>query len=214
MGRNRKRDQHLPPRVYFLHGAYYFFEKNGPAHHLGRDLPAALLEYGKLMELPDKAKSMHHLFDRYMAEVAPKKAERTYKDHQKHILPLRAFFGQMRADDVRPQHIYQYLDVRGQKAPVQANREKSLLSHIFTMAIRWGAVDHNPCREVKRLPEKPRDRYIEDAELEAFCTIAPDIIKNLVRLQIPHRTTPARSAEHPHRPAPRRRHPRRNQKDR
>ena len=177
MGRKRITNRHLPPRVYLNHGAYYFHEKNGPAHHLGRDLATAMVAYAKLIEVPDQARTMHHLLDRYMVDVAPQKAPRTYKDNQRQVMPLRAFFGDMRPSDIRPQHVYQFLDLRGQSSPVQANREKALLSHVFSMAMRWGIIDRNPCQGVKRITEKPRDRYIEDTELEAFCSVAPPILK-------------------------------------
>ena len=41
-------------------------------------------------------------------------------------------------DGVTPQHIAQYRDRRGVKAPVRANREIALLSHIWNMAREWG----------------------------------------------------------------------------
>lgn len=60
---------------------------------------------------------------------------------------------------------------------MQANREKALLSHVFTKAMEWGVMRHNPCRGVKRLPERARDRYVEDAELSAFMSVAPVLIR-------------------------------------
>ncbi len=63
-----------------------------------------------------------------------------------------------------------------------ANREKALLSHVFSMAIRWGIVTDNPCRDVKRLTEKRRDRYVTDIEYWRICRLAPKHIKNIIRL--------------------------------
>ncbi|WP_097065564.1 hypothetical protein [Nitrosovibrio sp. Nv4] len=79
-------------------------------------------------------------------------------------------------------HVAQYLDVRGKKAPVRANLEKSLLSHVFSMAMRWGVVDSNPCRGVARNTEKGRDRYITDAEFTAVKQIAGDFIATVMEL--------------------------------
>jgi hypothetical protein len=44
-----------------------------------------------------------------------------------------AVFGQMRAADIEPQHVRQYLDAR--TAKVAANREKALLSHVLTVIL-------------------------------------------------------------------------------
>lgn len=177
MGRKRKSGQHLPRRVYHRHGAYYFVDFSGNWIPLGKELPKAMAKWAELVDKPLVVRTMNDLFDRYMLEIAPNKAPLTYLGNQKEIQPLRAFFGEMRPDDVTPVHIYKYLDIRGQKARVRANREKALLSHVFAMAIRWGEIGDNPCRNVKRLPEKPRNRYVEDAELEAFVSGAPELIQ-------------------------------------
>ncbi|BCT69255.1 tyrosine-type recombinase/integrase [Nitrosospira sp. NRS527] len=105
---------------------------------------------------------------------------RTYQDNLTEAKTLLAVFGGMRPCDVRPMHVAQYLDVRGKKAPVRANREKSLLSHIFSMAMRWGVVDSNPCRGVARNTEKGRDRYLIDAEFMAVKHIAGDFIATVM----------------------------------
>jgi integrase len=125
---------------------------------------------------------MRQLFDRYMVEVATKKALSSYKCNQLSIKSLYTAFGHMLPQQITPVHIYKFLDNRGKVAPVRANREKALLSHIFSMAIRWGLVGDNPCRNVKRLPEKRRDRYVTDEEFQAVFNIAPDgVIKDIMQ---------------------------------
>ena len=48
-------------------------------------------------------------------------------------------------------------------APVRANREKALFSHIFNRAREWGyTAAPNPCAGVKGFTEHGRDAYIED----------------------------------------------------
>jgi len=37
-------------------------------------------------------------------------------------------------DSIKPFHVRQYLDKRGEQAKARANREKALLSHIFNKA--------------------------------------------------------------------------------
>lgn len=38
----------------------------------------------------------------------------------------------------------------------------------FRKAIRWGMVTVNPCTGIERFHEKPRERYVEDWEFQAF----------------------------------------------
>lgn len=180
MGRHRKTNRHLPQRVYMKHEAFYFVTHESKWIFLGKNYATAMHEWAKLVDQSQKVTRMADLFDRYMLEVAPSKAGQTYKDNQREIKPLRLFFGDMRPDNVEPIHVYKYLDTRGKKAKVRANREKSLLSHIFSKAIEWGIVRDNPCKDVKRLTEKPRDRYVEDWELRTLVDGAPELIRHYV----------------------------------
>ncbi|MDR0702332.1 MAG: hypothetical protein LBF61_08000 [Azoarcus sp.] len=105
------------------------------------------------------------VFDRYEREITPKKAPRTQRDDAAILDMLRKVFGAMRLDDITPQHIAIYRDKRGEKAPVRANREISLLSNIFNIAREWGVTaKENPCRGVRKNKEHPRDYYAEDAD--------------------------------------------------
>jgi integrase len=69
-----------------------------------------------------------------------------------------------------------------QDAPVRANREKALLSHVYTKAMEKGLCDYNPCRGVKRNPEKARERMIEDSEYQAVYSIAEESVKRMMTL--------------------------------
>lgn len=69
---------------------------------------------------------------------------------------------------VRPADIYRYLTVERADAPIRANREIALLSNLFKVAIGRGIIDANPCKQVSRNPEEPRERLIEQHELDAF----------------------------------------------
>jgi integrase len=53
------------------------------------------------------------------------------------------------------------------KHPSNGNRCLALISHIFTMAERWGMTPpgDNPCRGLKRYREQPRERYLTAEEL-------------------------------------------------
>ena len=169
MGRNRRHDRHLPERMYLRSGTYYFVHYGSNKWvNLGRDYVKAMAHYAGIRGPMGPLITMADVIDRYVGEVAPTKAKRTYKDNLKEARYLRAAFGRLRPEDVRPKTIYAYIDERGRKSETRANRELALLSHMFTKAIRWGVVEANPCKGVERFKEKPRDRYIEDLEYLSF----------------------------------------------
>ncbi len=181
MGRRRLSRLDLPQRVYFIHGAYYFFVKGGKPIHLGRDFAVAMAQWASLVGTPKQLATLADVMDRYLLEVAPLKAPRTYKDNIIEMRLLRAAFGHMRPNEVTPPDVYAYMDARG--APVRANREKALLSSVFSHAIRWGVAASNPCRLVKRNPEKRRERLPEVVELRAFKAVAGEFLAAYIDLK-------------------------------
>ena len=178
----RKADYDLPPRMYLKHGSYFYVASQGVKRkwmNLGKDLGIAKRKWAELSgEAP--VGGMSALMDRYMEEVAPNKAPRTYKDNIKECENLRKVFGEMEPKAIKPMHVAKYLDLRGKDAPVRANREKALLSHIFTMGMRWGIVDSNPCRGVHRNKEGDRDRYITDEEFSKVWQVANPTVRCLM----------------------------------
>jgi len=180
----RKENYDLPPRMYCKCGTYYYVASQGEKRiwiNLGKDIGIAKRKWAELSG-DEPTGSMAALMDRYMQEVAPKKAPRTYKDNISEAENLQKVFGQMECKDIKPMHVAKYLDMRGETAPVRANREKALLSHIFTMGMRWGIVNFNPCRGVHRNPEDKRDRYITDDEFSSVWNKANPTIRCLMDL--------------------------------
>lgn len=175
MGRRRKHRLDLPQRVYFDHGGYFFVPTTGSKVNLGRDYGKAMARWAQIVGTPSRMVTLGDAMDRYMREVAPLKAAATYRNNIREMRNLRAVFGHMRPDELRPPDIYAYLDTR--QAPIAANREKALLSHVLRYAIRWGIANDNPCRNVSRNVEKPRDRYVTDEELDLFLSVCPTLLQ-------------------------------------
>jgi len=177
MGRKRKTDKYLPERMYQRSGSFYFVEYGTNKWvNLGRDYVKAMGEYARLRGPEGPISTMNDLIDRYLQEVAPTKALKTYQSNLKEAKFLKAALGEKRPKEIKSITIYQYMDHRGKSSEVRANREVALLSHIFTKAIRWGVVEENPCRGVERFKEKARNRYIEDWEYLAFKNFAGPLI--------------------------------------
>ncbi len=173
MGRKRRDRKDLPERVYFKHGAYYFVDKGGKWHSLGKDYSKALAKYADLNN-SGTGFSMGAIMDRYLREIVPTKSPRTQKNYEQEMKRLKAGFGLMLPGDITPPDIYAYMDER---PPIAGNREKALLSTVFSYAVRWGLASDNPCRLVKRNPESPRDRYVEDWEYQFVYKMASPMIQ-------------------------------------
>lgn len=171
MGRKRKKDKHLPQRMYMRRGAYYFVDKDGRWVPLGRDYATAMTEYGRLTGPGQQCVTMQDVIDRYRIDVLPSKAAHTQKDQTRQLTKLGKVFGAMRPDHITTQHVYQYIDARSHY-PTATRHEVSLLGHVFVKAIRWGAATKNPARGIEKPRSKPRDRYITDAEFLAVRALA------------------------------------------
>jgi len=148
---------------------------------LGTDKNEAKRKWAELecCHAPTETGMMRFIFDRYERDITPTKAPRTQQDDGRNLLKLRSVFDTVCIDSITPQHIAQYRDRRGTKAPVRANREISLLSHVFNMAREWGFTSkENPCRGVRKNKETPRDYYADDAVWAAVYAQASNELKD------------------------------------
>jgi integrase len=162
-----------------VHGAYYY--QVSPAlkemwdgkslFRLGATLAEAYKAWGERIGC-EKVSTVGGLLDRYARDAIPLKAPKTQADNLKQLRTIRATFGGMLLKDIRPQHIYQYMDKR--TAKVAAKRELALLSHAYTKAVEWGYLDRHPFKgEVRLKSEKPRTRYVTDEEVIACLALPP-----------------------------------------
>lgn len=188
MGRRRVNNLGLPPHMHLKHGAYYFVGRDKKWIRLSEDKALALAKWAELegetpfpqdQDKPIKG-SVGELIARYMIEIAPRKAPSTYQGNKIEAENLKKVFNKVQAHAVLPTHIAKYLDTRGQTSPVRANREISLLSHIFSYGMRWGAINSNPCLGVAKHKEMGRDRYITDSEFTAVKSIASELIATVM----------------------------------
>lgn len=135
---------------------------------LGPDLNEAKRRWAEMERTPAPRETgqMSHIFDRYIREVVPTKAPKTQSDNLLSIKQLRVVFNSAPIDSITPQHIAQYRDRRSAK--VRANREISLLSHVFNCAREWGyTAKSNPARGVRKNKEQPRSFYADKAVWDA-----------------------------------------------
>lgn len=168
---------------------YYHVTSNAPRKwtSLGKDRARALLEWARIEGAePDvSVRTFNVIAQRYELEVMPTKAVRTQRDNIKELDNLRAVFGRMLIETIKPHHVRGYLDHRGQTAKARANREKALLSHLFNKAREWGYTDApNPCQGVKGFTENGRDRYVTDTEFQAVRAKADPTLQDAMDLAL------------------------------
>lgn len=163
----------LPKRWVSTRNAYYYMVPPGQEHawdgkkqfKLGDTLNDAYKVWADRIGSVGEIKTVDKLLDRYLLEVIPTKKVLTQVENKRAIKRLRVVFGEMGIDEIKPRLIYQYRDKSASKS--QARKEIWTFSHVFVKAVEWGLLDRHPFRgEVRLEGEKPRDRYIEDWELE------------------------------------------------
>lgn len=173
MGRKRSgKYKHLPKGVYWNNGAYFFRDAALRWHRLGATMAEMYVELAKFV---DKAKPLHTMgavFDRFLLEKLPLLAPRTQSDYRGYIENLRRYFSDAPPADVTARDVFTYRAKRAESSITQANREKSCLSSVMTAAVEWGLMKTNACREVPKLHEGERDRYVSDDEFMAVYELA------------------------------------------
>jgi integrase len=188
MGRTPTRNAHLPKGMRARHrGAtvYYYLDTGAKPRReiaLGADYTAAVQKWA---ELTTGAKAgaivtFRHVSDRYTREVLQKKALETQKDNLRELKNLLRIFDAppQPIDDIEPVDVRKYLDWR-KAAPVRANREKALLSHIFNFARAAGlTAKPNPCAGIKGHVETGRDAYIDDVVFAAVWDAAEQPLRD------------------------------------
>ena len=87
----------------------------------------------------------------------------------------------MRPQDLLPSDVYQWM---GRKPTVTANRYRAVLLNVMKVCVKHGALDRNPIREVDQNPEEPRERYVEDAEVDAFLKCCTPLLTAYVKLKL------------------------------
>lgn len=183
--KRRPENTALPARWAKKHGAFYFRVPKGLEKfwdgkrwfRLGATISEAYRAWAERAERTDRLYTVGQLLDRYLLDVVPTK-QPTTQAHNKIAIPnLREVFADMGLDEITPQMIYKYVDKRSVKrrnaagklvgGRTAAMREAEVLSHAFTKAVEWGEISRHPFKNEVRLDNpKPRDRYVEDWEIE------------------------------------------------
>lgn len=77
-------------------------------------------------------------------------------------------WGKRKVADIKRRDIVLLLDKIRERAPVVGNRVHGALSRLFNFAAERGVIDDSPCTRIRKLPEKPRKRTLDDAEIKTL----------------------------------------------
>lgn len=126
--------------------------------------------------------TMGALLDAYLASLGGKVkagelAETTAADYTRCVMSLRPVWERVRIADVDVPALYRWRDARGEQSRTRANRERTVLFEAFRLGMRTGDAKANPVEYVQPFKEKPRDRYVTDAEFMAVFAVAPAIVQ-------------------------------------
>lgn len=130
--------------------------------------PPSLRHPIEARELGKTAPTLEAFAKRYLEEYAkPHKSEPSAEadaaNLRRAILPA---LGMMRLNAITRADVTRF-HLGRKETPTNANRCLALLSHMFTMAEKWGlrADGSNPCRHVERFEETKRERFLSVEEL-------------------------------------------------
>src|SRR6187402_235304 len=184
MGRARASLKHLPRRMQMKAGTYwYVYQKDGKNiwEKLGREYGLALLKWAEIEgRSPSTNRTISHAIGHYIETERGRLKPKTVAGYEASAAHLIGPFGKMRLADLTANDVYEYLKRGGN---VAANRDKALLSAVYTAARSWGwYAGENPCSGVRRNPERARSRYITDSELASLVVAAKPQMACMIRL--------------------------------
>jgi integrase len=110
-----------------------------------------------------QAPTIERLCADYMQHHGSKK--RSASEDARRIGKLPRRFLRLRVKDVTHADIEQ-LHRSMEKRPYEANRVLSLISKMFSLAIRWRWIETNPAQGVVRFEEQKRERFLLQTEIE------------------------------------------------
>lgn len=116
------------------------------------------------------------LFQEYLDRHAKLKKRTWREDEQKYRDYLERDLGKRKISKIARRDLAT-IHSRITKAghPTVANRVKDLFSSVFSKAISWGYLDHNPAKGIEDNPEKSRDRFLKPGELpRVFAALAEE----------------------------------------
>jgi integrase len=134
------------------------------------------------------APTMSDLCDRYLTDHAPRKRETSQREDAALIRRwIKPELGTKKVADIRHADVDAlHRKITGHGTPTRANRTMSLISKMFSLAVRWEMRDDNPAKGIERNSEERRNRHLDGDELrrltEALAAYPIQSTANAIRL--------------------------------
>lgn len=183
MARNRKdkKDNILPPRVSKNKYSYYLKTRENKTVTLG-SINMSMVElwakYDGVIAEQKEEMTFSKLWSMHLNSAAfHKLSSRSQEDKLRGAKKILPVFGHINVNNIKPEHIRRYMDIRGEQSKVQANHELSYMSVAFGWGYERGYCKMNPCAGIKKFSIQARDKYIEDIEYYTIYDEAIDILK-------------------------------------
>lgn len=185
MGRPKTVFLDLPPRMgarKLKHSVRYYYTGGGKKIPLGSDLNRARIEWARLENGGTYASTtFRQVTDLWEEKLEVKHS--TAKAYGIALGALRDAFGHFQLESITAQDVREYLDRRSAK--VSANREIAILSIIWNWCRERGVTNcANPCSGVRKNRERPRTRYIHEAEFNDIHSNGPRFLRDAMDLAL------------------------------
>lgn len=165
----------------YLRAGSYYHVRGGVWFNLGKDFADALAKYAAANRGDHVLRTVGDAVTAYLADCAGRLKPSTLEGYKISADRLVDQFGDALLSEVKTSHVYAYMSRDGR---TRSNRDKALLSAAYSFARRQGAFDGvDPTKGLQwRNPERPRNRYIEDAELDTLTLKASPKLAAMMRL--------------------------------
>lgn len=172
----------LPDKVHQKGPSLYYVHANKWTKLCAADAEDHVL-HGELWKLLRKGvDTLGAVMDSYKIKALPKLAIATQPDYA-YIIEnvLRPWCGKHHPDDLTSQDVAVWLQMREDEGKgARGNKEMAVLSSVYNHGMRIRACISNPCRGVRRNPEKARTLYVEDESLRKALRRAPTGYRHLL----------------------------------
>ena len=175
----------IPKGVYVRSGRYYRVARN-KWHALTPVSDGLAALHRALREIPTTSTptTIAQLLTHYLPAAEISAATR--REYERIAdTRLAHHFGSMPIASLTPAHVAMYLEKRKRDGhPHMGNRERAVLSAAYEYGMRQGWALQNPCRGVRRNTERPRRRYVTDAEFLAAFEAAPEPLQDVLAVAL------------------------------
>lgn len=185
MGRLRRNDRHLPPRMY-LDGPTFYWRGyvNGKQKRvqLGQSYAAAILEYGKIeAKKAEPPQTLETLIEKFLADKRQPRAKATQKNYEIWGRQLIRGFGHFKPHQIQGHHMAKLLDEHPKR--VTAQRLVGLMSNVLGFAVRIGWMPGpNPLYGFNKGKKSKREVYIPDDHWTAILANSPRWLRLYLRM--------------------------------